>query len=123
MKETVNDSTIGELSREAYSLLQMEDPSIVELVGYKVTKYSLREKKETDKMIGYLCEEYCEQGNLSIFHKQYIKQFQQMNSKMINHIFGQLAQCCLYIHKNNFCHRDIKPQNICYNNAKQYFNI
>ena len=54
----------------------------------------------------------CEGGDLFTF----IKNQRKFTENIAAGIFKQIISGVLYMHKHNVCHRDLKPQNMLYDN-------
>jgi serine/threonine-protein kinase ULK/ATG1 len=75
---------------------KMDHPNIVSLIDVIYERQTI-----------YLIEEYCPDGNLSIFLGDTCLPIEE-----IRHYFRQLVEILRYLHEMMIVHRDIKPQNI-----------
>ena len=131
MKQSKNAKGYTDIIREGYTLQQMKHKYIVKFKGVAFSEKEIISKDDEKEIISendkkeivskndkiqiikesYLCEEFCQFGNLSKFIVKNYKE-KDIPTEIINMMFGQLAMAVLYVHLNNFCHRDLKPDNI-----------
>ena len=123
--------------RETEIMLNLNHENIVKFYGYfedieKMHKYKEinKDKKDIDKIkenkpIYCLVLEYIPNGNLNDYYHSYKRKFANENifiplsENFVIKIFKQLLSALIYLQSKSIVHRDIKPDNIlfdeCYN--------
>ena len=102
-KQNFKKECLSQFEEECKILQQADHPNIVKLF----------EIFETDKSF-YLIMENCVGGSLSIKIDERINHKRPFDENILSEIFRQIASAIKYIHDKNICHRDLKPDNICF---------
>ena len=104
-KQNFKKECLSNFETECKILKQSDHPNIVNLF----------EIFETDKSF-YLIMENCKGGSLSIKIDERINHKKPFDENILSELIRQIASAVKYIHDNNICHRDLKPDNICFTN-------
>lgn len=94
-KSEISSLTLTEANLE--NLIQIDHPNIGRILDIM----------EDEKQI-YMVQDYHEGGDLYNF----ILKHKKIGEKICKIIIKQLLEAVNFLHQNNVCHRDIKPQNI-----------
>ena len=92
---------------KALSLLQHD--SICKLYGFGEGE-AFKVKTQTKKSVSYLILEYIPNGEL--FDYIYYPKIGFGENEITKYLFLKIIDTVEYIHENNFCHRDLKTENI-----------
>ena len=110
-KENFKEEALINFKNECKILRESDHPNIVKL--YEIF--------ETDKSF-YLIMENCDGGSLSIKIDERINHKKPFDENILSELFRQIASAIKYIHDKNICHRDLKPDNICFTKMGQMEN-
>lgn len=110
-KENFKAEALINFKNECKILRESDHPNIVKL--YEIF--------ETDKSF-YLIMENCDGGSLSIKIDERINHKKPFDENILSELFRQIASAIKYIHDKNICHRDLKPDNICFTKMGQMEN-
>ena len=103
-----NSYKISSINTEIFLLQKMrQEENIVKLIDYtKITQYNF--------IFYLLLMEYCQYQTLYDVIKQNFNNKQILNDSLIYSYIYQIALGIKSIHKNKYCHRDIRPENILF---------
>ena len=110
-KENFKEEALINFKNECKILRESDHPNIVKL--YEIF--------ETEKSF-YLIMENCDGGSLSIKIDERINHKKPFDENILSELFRQIASAIKYIHDKNICHRDLKPDNICFTKMGQMEN-
>ena len=111
--KTIPKETIGSgleeknIAVEVESLMKMNHPNIVKFHDFCV-----------DSNFFYIFEEYCKGENLLSIINEKIMKGEFLEEESVKKIMRQILDAINYMHKNGVAHRDMKPENIIVENAK-----
>ena len=124
MKE-VGYSSIPSLHKEAFILKSMNHRNIIHFVGFKRKNKCVKHNDNDNQLPhGFMIMELCEFGNLEDVIHDYKNNNTYLSYNLVQQIFGQICEACLYIHYNKrFVHRDLKLGNILISSIKPFIEI
>ena len=102
-KGNFKEEALINFKNECKILRESDHPNIVKLYEIFETKKSF-----------YLIMENCDGGSLSIKIDERINHKKPFDENILSEIIRQIASAIKYIHDKNICHRDLKPDNICF---------
>ena len=105
VKDNFTKESLSKFENECKILKESDHPYIVKLFEVFETKKAF-----------YLIMENCKGGSLSIKIDERINHQKSFDEKILSEIIRQIASAIKYIHDKNICHRDLKPDNICFTN-------
>ena len=105
VKDNFTKESLSKFENECKILKESDHPYIVKLFEVFETKKAF-----------YLIMENCKGGSLSIKIDERINHQTPFDEKILSEIIRQIASAIKYIHDKNICHRDLKPDNICFTN-------
>ena len=104
-KENFKKESLIQFENECKILEQSDHPNIVKIFEIFITEKSY-----------YLIMEHCNGGSLSNKIQQRINHEEPFDENIISEIIRQISSAIKYIHDRGICHRDLKPDNICFTN-------
>ena len=104
-KANFTKESLAQFERECKILEQSDHPNIVKVYEIFNTPKSY-----------YIIMENCNGGSLSIKIDERINNKKPFDENILSEIIRQIASAIKYIHDKNICHRDLKPDNICFTN-------
>ena len=104
-KENFTKESLPKFENECKILRESDHPNIVKIFEVFETKKAF-----------YIIMENCKGGSLSIKIDERINHQTPFDEKILSEIIRQIASAIKYIHDKNICHRDLKPDNICFTN-------
>ena len=104
-KKDFKEEDIKTFLQEIEILKQSDHPNIVKLYEVFETPNSF-----------YLIMEMCNGGNLTNKIEQRINTKKCFEERILSELIRQIASAILYCHKKGICHRDLKPDNLCFSN-------
>ena len=110
-KEDFKEEALTNFENECKILRESDHPNIVKLYEIFETKKSF-----------YLIMENCNGGSLSIKIDERRNLEKPFDENILSEIIRQIASAIKYIHARNICHRDLKPDNICFTKMGQMEN-
>ena len=110
-KEDFKEEALTNFENECKILRESDHPNIVKLYEIFETKKSF-----------YLIMENCNGGSLSIKIDERRNLEKPFDENILSEIIRQIASAIKYIHDRNICHRDLKPDNICFTKMGQMEN-
>ena len=102
-KENFTEKSLKQFEFECEVLKKADHPHIVKLFDIFITPKSY-----------YLIMEKCEGGSLSNRVEERINHRKPFDENILSEIMYQIASSIKYLHENDICHRDLKPDNICF---------
>ncbi|ELP93263.1 serine/threonine protein kinase 17A, putative [Entamoeba invadens IP1] len=115
IKESKKEKTL-QLKKEAQIMRLCHHPNIIECFGFTELNVSIGGATNPlfncDFPHGYICLEYCQNGNLESFVKCLCPEGDRLPLETVQTIFGQIASACRYLYfEKGIIHRDIKLDN------------
>lgn len=104
-KEIIKKECLSQFQTECTILKESDHPNIVKFF----------EIFDSEKYY-YLLMENCVGGSLSNKINERIKQKRPFDENILSETFRQIASSISYLHEKGICHRDLKPDNICFTN-------
>lgn len=104
-KEKFKKESLIQFENECKILEQSDHPNIVKIFEIFNTEKSF-----------YLIMENCNGGSLSNKIEERINHDKPFDENILSEIIRQISSAIKYIHDRNICHRDLKPDNICFTN-------
>ena len=105
IKKDFKEKDIKTFKEEIKILKQSDHPNIVKLYEVFETPNSF-----------YLIMEMCNGGNLTNKIEQRINVGEYFDEKILSEVIRQIASALFYCHNKGICHRDLKPDNLCFVN-------
>lgn len=113
-KGTIHSSNIAKIKREVSILKQLNHPNIINFINYSETNTKI-----------YIVTEYIKDGTLRNWQDKNSKSNandndnanEGINEERIAEIIYYLLKGTSYIHSLDICHKDIKPDNIMFNDS------